>query len=133
MRSKSVLDPFARFFNRVRLHPNTVTTLGLVGNTAGAYFLSQGGMTTGGLIVLTMGPVNALDGAMVRLRGKLTNFGAFIDSITDCYSVLVIFFKLLLHFAHLGDWLTLATVFTAAAGSDLVSYMHAGNQSRGIL
>ena len=131
VRFKGVLDPFARFFNRIGLHPNTMTILGLVGNSVGAYFLSQGHMTIGGLFVLAMGPVDALDGAMARLRGEPTKFGAFVDSVTDRYSELVIFFGLLFHFIRLGDWLSVAAVYAAAAGSVLVSYVRARGQSLG--
>ena len=131
VRFKGVFDPFARFFNRIGLHPNTMTILGLVGNSVGAYFLSQGHMTIGGLFVLAMGPVDALDGAMARLRGEPTKFGAFVDSVTDRYSELVIFFGLLFHFIRLGDWLSVTAVYAAAAGSVLVSYVRARGQSLG--
>jgi CDP-diacylglycerol--glycerol-3-phosphate 3-phosphatidyltransferase len=130
-RFKGVLDPFGRFFNRIGLHPNTMTILGLVGNSIGAYFLSQGHMTIGGLLVLAMGPVDALDGTMARLRGEPTKFGAFVDSVTDRYSELVIFFGLLFHYLRLEDWISVAAVYAAAAGSVLVSYVRARGQSLG--
>ncbi len=131
VRFKGVLDPFARFFNRIGLHPNTMTVLGLVGNTIGAFFLAQGHMTIGGLFMLAMGPIDALDGTMARLRGEPTKFGAFVDSVTDRYSELVIFFGLLFHYIRLEDWISVAAVYAAAAGSVLVSYVRARGQSLG--
>jgi CDP-diacylglycerol--glycerol-3-phosphate 3-phosphatidyltransferase len=128
---KDVLDPIAGFFNRLGLHPNTMTILGLVGNTVGAYFLSQGQMLIGGLIILFMGPVDSLDGSMARLRGEPTKFGAFVDSVTDRYSELVIFFGLLYHFLQQQDPLAVGAVYAAAAGSVLVSYVRARGQSLG--
>ena len=86
-----MLDPIGAFLNRIGLMPNTMTILGLLGNTVGAVLLSQGRMTIGGLIILAMGPVDALDGTMARLRGEPSEFGAFVDSVTDRYSELVIF------------------------------------------
>jgi CDP-diacylglycerol--glycerol-3-phosphate 3-phosphatidyltransferase len=132
VRFKSVLDPIAAFFNRLGITPNTMTLAGLVGNTIGAYFLAQGHMTIGGLIILAMGPVDALDGTMARLRGESTLFGAFVDSVTDRYSELVIFGGLLVHYILLGDWLSIAGVYLAAAGSILVSYVRARGQSLGM-
>jgi CDP-diacylglycerol--glycerol-3-phosphate 3-phosphatidyltransferase len=130
--SKGILDPIAGFLNRIGLMPNTVTILGLAGNTIAAYFLGRGDMTLGGIIVLLMGPVDALDGAMARLRGEPSDFGAFVDSVTDRYSELVIFLGLLVHYLLAGDWRASLLVYLAAAGSVLVSYVRARAQSVGV-
>ena len=82
---KWVLDPLGSFFNRLGLTPNMMTMLGLLGNAVGAYFLARGQMFTGGLFVLLMTPIDALDGTMARLRGESSNFGAFVDSVSDRY------------------------------------------------
>jgi len=95
---RGILDPIGGFLNRLGLKPNTITLLGLIGNTLGAYFLAQGKMTLGGVIILLMGPVDALDGTMARLRGESSDFGAFVDSVTDRYSELIIFGGLLIFF-----------------------------------
>jgi CDP-diacylglycerol---glycerol-3-phosphate 3-phosphatidyltransferase len=128
---KGVLDPLGTFFNKLGLMPNTMTILGLVGNTIGAYFLARGDMLIGGILILLMGPVDALDGTMARLRGQPTKFGAFVDSVTDRYSELVIFLGLLFFYLQRGDWLTAGVVYLAAAGSVLVSYVRARGQSLG--
>ena len=130
-RFKHVLDPIGAFLNRMGLMPNTITIIGLVGNTIGAYFLWQGQMLVGGLIILAMGPVDALDGTMARLRGEPSDFGAFVDSVTDRYSELVIFLGLLLYYNQQGDWVNTLGVYLAAAGSVLVSYIRARAQSLG--
>ncbi len=39
---KWFLDPLGGFFNRMGMTPNTMTMLGLIGNTVGAYFLAMG-------------------------------------------------------------------------------------------
>ncbi|MBN2148925.1 MAG: CDP-alcohol phosphatidyltransferase family protein [Anaerolineales bacterium] len=131
VRLKGWIDPFGAFFNRLGIHPNTMTILGLAGNIIGAIFLSQGRMTIGGLFVLAMGPVDALDGTMARLRGEPTAFGAFVDSVTDRYSELVIFGGLLYYFMRQSDWLSAMAVFGAASGSVLVSYIRARAASLG--
>lgn len=130
-RFKGVLDPTGAFLNRLGLMPNTMTILGLVGNTAGAYFLAQGRMTLGGILILAMGPVDALDGTMARLRGESTAFGAFVDSVTDRYSELIIFGGLLFYYLQQGAWLPAGLAYAAAAGSILVSYVRARGQSLG--
>jgi len=131
VRFRGVLDPIGAFFNRIGLMPNTMTILGLLGNTIGAIFLSQGQMTYGGLIILAMGPVDALDGTMARLRGEPSEFGAFVDSVSDRYSELIIFGGLLMYYAQQGDWVSALATFLAASGSVLVSYVRARASSLG--
>lgn len=128
---KWFLDPLGGFFNRLGLTPNMMTMLGLLGNTIGAYFLARGEMLTGGLFVLLMTPIDALDGTMARLRGESSDFGAFVDSVSDRYSELIIYAGLLYHFLDLGEPLGGLLVFGAAAGSVLVSYVKARAEGLG--
>ena len=128
---KGIVDPIAGFLNRIGLMPNTMTILGLIGNTIGAILLSQGLMTWGGLMILLMGPVDAFDGTMARLRGMAGEFGAFVDSVTDRYSELIIFGGLLYYYVQQGNELYAMLAFVSAAGSVLVSYIRARGQSLG--
>lgn len=130
-RFKGVLDPVAALLNRLGLMPNTVTLIGLAGNLVGAYFLARGFFLVGGLLVLVMGVIDALDGTMARLRGERSDFGAFVDSVTDRYSELLIFGGLLIFYSlHDNLWLAIMT-FGAAAGSVLVSYVRSRAESLG--
>jgi len=131
IRFRGVLDPIGAFFNRIGLTPNTMTILGLIGNTIGAVLLSQGQFTYGGLIILAMGPVDALDGTMARLRGEPSEFGAFVDSVTDRYSELVIFGGLLVFYVQDADWVMALVTYFAASGSVMVSYIRARASSLG--
>lgn len=131
LRFKGILDPVGGFLNKIGLMPNTMTILGLMGNTLGAIFLAQGRMTLGGILILLMGPVDALDGTMARLRGESGKFGAFVDSVTDRYSELVIFAGLLIFYLVQDEWLLAGLTYLAAAGSVLVSYIRARAQSLG--
>jgi CDP-diacylglycerol--glycerol-3-phosphate 3-phosphatidyltransferase len=129
--SKSLLQPIAAALLRVGLTPNAVTLLGLAGNALGALFLSQGLMTIGGLIVLLMAPLDALDGTMARLLGQSSKWGAFTDSVTDRWSELLIFTGLLYYYLGQGDRLACLLVFAAAGGSLMVSYTKSRAESLG--
>lgn len=128
---KWVLDPLGGFLNRLGLTPNMVTGLGLLGNTIGAVYLARGEMLTGGLWIALMTPVDALDGTMARLRGESSDFGAFVDSVSDRYSELIIYGGLLYHFLVRGELLGGMLTFGAAAGSVLVSYVKARAEGLG--
>lgn len=131
LRFKGILDPVGGFLNKIGLMPNTMTILGLMGNSLGAIFLAQGKMTLGGILILLMGPVDALDGTMARLRGESGKFGAFVDSVTDRYSELVIFAGLLIFYLVQDEWLLAGLTYLAAAGSVLVSYIRSRAQALG--
>lgn len=128
---RGVAEPVAGFFNRLGLMPNTMTLLGLAGNIIGAILLAQGNMLWGGILILLMGPIDGLDGTMARLRGMAGNFGAFVDSVSDRYSELIIFGGLIFYYAQQGDMLSTVAVYAAAAGSVLVSYIRSRGQSLG--
>lgn len=126
-----LLDPVGEFLNRIGINPNTVTLIGLAGNLVGAIFLAQGNFLLGGLLMWFMGPIDALDGVMARLKGEPSNFGAFVDSVTDRYSELTILGGLLFYYLTQADALTSALIFAAAAGSVLVSYVRARGEALG--
>ena len=122
---KGIVDPLGAFLNKIGITPNMMTALGLVGNMVGAWFLAQGNMVLGGIFVLICTPFDALDGTMARLRGEASDFGAFVDSVTDRYSELFILGGLLYYFTTHNDHISTIVVYTAAAGSILVSYVKA--------
>jgi len=122
---KWFLDPVAGFLNRVGLTPISVTLIGVAGNMLAAYFIAGGQITIGGLIVLIVWPIDALDGTMARLRGEASDWGAFVDSVSDRYSELIILGALLYYFAMTNQHIAEVVTFVAAAGSILVSYVKA--------
>ena len=129
---KGVLDPIGAFFNRLGIFPNTMTIIGVLGNVVAAVLLALGYITVGGILVLIMGLVDTLDGTMARLRGMPSDFGAFVDSVSDRYSELFILGGLLYYFSHQGDWISVIGIYIAACGSVLVSYIRARGAAVGM-
>src|SRR3989304_5948130 len=131
--SKGLLDPVAAFVLRLGLMPNTITLVGVAGNIIAGLVLSQGHFFWGGLLVLLMGPVDALDGAMARLRGEVSDFGAFADSVSDRYSELFVYGGLIAYFLIHSEAVPGGggVSSAAAAGSVLVSYTKARAESVG--
>jgi CDP-diacylglycerol---glycerol-3-phosphate 3-phosphatidyltransferase len=126
---KWVVDPLGKFFLSLGMTPNMVTALGLAGNFIGAYFIAKGNLVLGGWLVLVMTPIDALDGTMARLRGDPSDFGAFVDSVSDRYAEMAILGGLMYYFAMQGNALGSTLAFAAAAGSILVSYVKARAES----
>ena len=126
-----ILTPLAEYIVKLGIHPNTLTFSGLVGNMIGAYLLSQGNFLWGGIIILVMGPIDALDGATARAKGVITPWGAFVDSTTDRWSESVIMLGLLVHYATINATQSTVLVLLALVGSLMVSYTRARAEALG--
>jgi len=119
------LNPIAGLFNRLGIRPNTVTLFGLMGTIGCAVLIAFGHMTWAGLLLLIMGPVDAMDGALARLRNEASDWGAFVDAVTDRYSELFLFLGFLIYYLSKPDSIGVILAYLAAAGSVLVSYVKA--------
>ncbi len=128
---KGILDPIGAFLNRTGLTPNAITLLGLAGTTIGAYIIAQGHMVWGGIVLFISVLVDAFDGTMARLRGEPSDFGGFVDSVSDRYAELITFGGLLYYFLSKEDYPGVMVSFAAAAGSVLVSYVKARAEGLG--
>ncbi len=131
VRFKKDLDRIGGFLISLGFTPNILTFLGVLGNLAGAVLIAFGYLTAGGLVVLMMGAMDALDGTLARLKGTPSKWGGFIDSVSDRYSELLIFAGLLVYYLGRGDNLMSLLIFIAAAGSVMVSYIRARALSLG--
>jgi CDP-diacylglycerol--glycerol-3-phosphate 3-phosphatidyltransferase len=119
------LNPIASFFNRLGIRPNTVTLIGLMGTIGCAVLIAFGHMTWAGILLLVMGPVDAMDGALARLRNEASDWGAFVDAVTDRYSELFLFLGFLTYYLLQANATGVILAYLAAAGSVLVSYVKA--------
>lgn len=133
-RMKGVVEPLADAFLRLGVTPNMMTLLGLGLNVVGAILIAGGAMTAGGLFILIGGPFDGLDGAMARRLGQPTKFGAFVDSVTDRWSEMLILMGLLFYYLSSGHPQALLysmLVFLATMGSVMVSYTKARAETLG--
>ena len=122
---KGVLDSIANALNRIGITPNLVTATGFLGNLAAGVLIAFGELTWGGIIALIVGPLDAVDGALARLRNESKLYGSFVDSVTDRYDELFLLGGLIIHFSLTQDWLGGILVYFATMGSLLVSYIRA--------
>jgi CDP-diacylglycerol--glycerol-3-phosphate 3-phosphatidyltransferase len=131
-RFKSVLDSIGGFAGRLGFSPNAITLLGLAGALFGALLLALGSIRVGGLVILLSGALDGLDGALARLQGKTSKFGAFLDSTCDRWSELFLFGGLTVYFAVDADGFGVVLTFAAAVGSVMVSYVKARAEGLGL-
>ena len=128
---RKLLDAIARVLNKLHIKPNMVTATGLIGHIAASILIGFGELTWGGIVALIMGPLDALDGALARMRNESQVYGGFVDSVTDRYDELILLGGLIIYFSQNKDPLGSILVYFAAMGSVLVSYIRAKAEALG--
>ena len=125
-------QPVASVLAKMGLTPNIVTLLGLAVAGAGAYLISIGILWAGGIVLLASGVFDLFGGALARLTGRTSKFGALLDSVVDRVSEAVILLGLLIFYIRLSSTEGLVLVYLALAGSIMVSYLRARAEGLGI-
>mgnify|MGYP000956203001 CR=1 FL=1 len=128
---KGVIDPVAKFLLKIGFKPNMITYLGFLLTTAAAVLVATDHITVAGILLLVAAPLDVVDGSMARQLGESSTYGAFIDSVTDRYSELVLLFGLLIYYVQEPNMMGCILVFLAAGGSVMVSYTKARAESLG--
>jgi CDP-diacylglycerol--glycerol-3-phosphate 3-phosphatidyltransferase len=117
-----------------KLSPNHITYGGLlISMLAGLSFIYL--PLLGGLFTLLTGFLDTLDGSLARATGQSKKFGAFLDSVLDRYTELIIYLGIWFYFhrnndnaqTHYYSLLILLIIF----GSLMVSYTRARAEGLG--
>ena len=120
-----VLDGLVRLLTLSGVHPNALTLTGLVVNGVAAWTLARGEFLYAGLVILCAAVFDLVDGAVARNANKVTRFGAFLDSVMDRYSDLILLTGLLVHYARIDRFSYIVLTAVVMIGSVLVSYSRA--------
>ncbi|RLC69437.1 MAG: CDP-alcohol phosphatidyltransferase family protein, partial [Chloroflexi bacterium] len=86
----------------------------------------------GGLLVVIASSLDFIDGALARVTGRSTKFGALLDSSLDRYSEAVLLFGLLWFYAQQEATMQMLLIFATIVGSLLVSYVRARAEGLGL-
>ena len=76
-------EPGARLFHAMGFSPNAITLLGFAVCVVSAYLVASGWLIWGGAVFLLGSLLDLMDGALARLTGQGTPFGALLDSVFD--------------------------------------------------
>jgi CDP-diacylglycerol---glycerol-3-phosphate 3-phosphatidyltransferase len=130
---QKVVSPIAHLLIRLGVSPDAVTVVGTLGVSAGALvFFPRGDLLIGVLVITAFVFSDLIDGYMARLTGRVSRFGAFLDSTLDRIGDGAIFAGLALYFAGPGDsdlYLVLALVCLVMGG--VTSYARARAEGLG--
>lgn len=130
-RVKKVFEPIALGMGRLGLTPDGLTLIGLGITVVGGLLLAQRLWLAGGLVIFLGGVFDLFDGTLARATGRVSAFGAFMDSVFDRVGEVVVYLGLVVGLEDLG--ILHGTVLAAAAmGSALlVSYTRSKSEGLG--
>ena len=128
--------PGARLLLAVGLTPNAVTVLGFCITVAAASLVGADFLLAGGVVFLAGSSLDLMDGAMARVSGRVTRFGALLDSLMDRLGEAALFLGMAIYAlrADLSDGRLLffiVVLILALVSSQLVSYVNARGEGLG--
>lgn len=140
-----VINPFVRLLIKMGVTPNMVTTIGLLGQVAGAVILICTGykvmmgqphdyalVTIAGAVIIAFSVFDMLDGQVARLGNMVSGFGAFYDSVLDRYCELISLGGISYYLIESGSLAGALITFLAIIGSLMVSYTRARAEGVGL-
>ena len=114
------LEPLARWIARSGVSPSAITLSGpLLSSLLCLWFVRTGAVLPFCLAIAAVGCLDVLDGAVARVSGRVTPFGAYLDAVCDRYVEAMV---VLAAAAVSGYW---ALSLIVLAGALLVSYTKA--------
>ncbi len=129
--------PGARLFHRLGLTPNMITLLGFGICAGAAALVGAGHIWVGGIVFLAGAILDLFDGALARLTGQATPFGALLDSVMDRLGEAVLFLGIAFYvlrggFSEDRTLFAIVALLLALITSQMVSYLRARGESLGI-
>jgi CDP-diacylglycerol--glycerol-3-phosphate 3-phosphatidyltransferase len=129
---RSVAQQLMSRLGAVPITPNQLTVIGFGVTTVSGVLLFERHYVWAAVVFVLGSLLDALDGALARAHGKMSEFGAFLDSTLDRVSDGIILGAIALVLAEDGDMFALACVFVALVGSFLISYTRAKAEALGL-
>ena len=130
-RVKGIFEPIALALGRLGLTPDALTLLGFAITVVGAVLVAQEQWLAGGIVVLIGGVFDMFDGTLARATGRVSRWGAFLDSTLDKTGEIIVFLGIIAGLQSVGiaDGPLLAAAAMGAAV--MVSYTRARSEGLG--
>src|SRR6185295_2622404 len=125
-------DPVARALLRAHVRPNHLTLVGLGVSIVAAGALAHGRLRLGAVLLTLAGLFDFFDGSLARLANSVSAFGAFLDSVVDRYSDLVVLLGVVIFYHRAADTNGVFLTMVALIGTIMTSYTKARAQSIGV-
>ena len=105
-----------------KIHPNVLTFFGLLINLIAAVLLARGQFFAAGMVIISAGLFDMVDGRVARETNQVTRFGGFFDSVLDRYSDLGLLMGLLVYYGNINRSFYVVLTAIVMSGCVMVSY-----------
>jgi phosphatidylglycerophosphate synthase len=122
-RHRIILKPFAEFLAKMGIHPNFITLFSFLITSSGVIWILLKKPLIAFLWFLLSAPLDAVDGYVARISGKVSRFGAFLDSTLDRITDSLLFLSLIFVFGE--DAFSFFFLSLSLVSAYLISYMRA--------
>jgi len=129
---RRIVADVVKSFRRIPLSANQVTAVGFALNIVAAVLIYERVWVAAGAAFLLGSILDVFDGAIARSKGEDGPRGAFIDSVVDRVSEVIVLGAIALVLARDGETVALAAVFAALGFSLLTSYVRAKAEALGL-
>jgi phosphatidylglycerophosphate synthase len=130
-RVRDLATPIARGLGRLGLTPNALTVIGFLGTCAAALAAAAQAWLLAGVLVLAFGIFDLFDGTLARATGRVSRFGAFLDSTLDRAGEAIVYIGIVAGCMAAGYVLGAILAPLALAAAFMVSYTRAKAESLG--
>lgn len=131
--SDRVVIPLAKLLLKLKISPDFITALGVMGTLwVSVVFIAQGEWLVGGVLLFFVTSLDMVDGAMARLQNRDSIWGAFLDSVMDRISDGIILGSLIYYFYKSENTLYLILMIWALVMSEVTSYARARAEGVGL-
>jgi archaetidylinositol phosphate synthase len=122
-RHRIILKPFAEFLAKMGIHPNFITLFSFLITSSGVIWILLKKPLIAFIWFLLSAPLDAVDGYVARISGKISRFGAFLDSTFDRITDSLLFLSLIIVFGE--DPFSFFFLSLSLVSAYLISYMRA--------
>jgi phosphatidylglycerophosphate synthase len=130
-RVKRAFEPVALGLGRLGLTPDGLTIIGFAITVVGAILIAQQAWVAGGIVVFVGGIFDMFDGTLARATGRVSAFGAFMDSVFDRAGEVVVYIGVVVGLQALGILNGTALAAAAMGSAMLVSYTRSKSEGLG--
>jgi len=88
-------------FSKFGLSPNAWTMMALIPALLGFHALYYGNLMNALILFFISGAIDAIDGAVARVTGAVSEMGAFLDGVIDRYVEILLYIGLLFYLSYI--------------------------------
>lgn len=126
-----ILDPIGVLLSRIGVTANALTATGIVIAGIGSVFIGQGRLFLGFVFLILTGLPDALDGAVAKASGTSSVRGAFLDSVSDRVTDILLFCGIAWYLASNEPGRIMMLPVAVMGAAMLISYQRAKAESLG--